>query len=109
MLAVAVIAVAAYNVTLSSKYAHITQVTLTNIMTLAKTESLTVAECISWYPSQTDAVWEPDSSMKSRLCWNLGTHQVCKDKAGSCCNTSKQTDCKGLLDSGLITTIIELF
>lgn len=42
----------------------------------------------------------PDEALRSKTCLNGGTHLVCKDEDGVCCDPSGQTDCSPVIGGG---------
>jgi len=99
LLAVAVITVAGYNVTLSQKHTNLSQLELKNITMLSIAE-LTDAEINKLHYKCVSANNQWKSALKSRKCALLfwQSRLSCESvTAHQCCDASKQTNCSGNL------------
>jgi len=60
---------------------------------LESVEVLTNEENTSSYGCGGNVTFIKDETLRPHQCWNGGTHLVCEEEDGVCCNPSGQTDC----------------
>lgn len=82
---VAIAMVAGINLLNAQKPEVLSDIAMANVEALADYEGD--------YGCAGNPTWIKDQALQSATCWNGGSHKVCREMGGVCCDPSMMTDC----------------